>query len=221
MSRIRSEGTKMYVQTAEEGAAVPMTAITKAAPCVITFSALPDEFVDGRIVVPDGTGFRSIDGKPFQIDVSGSTITLLDSDTSDEPDEAVLGTVTGVGMTEFCAGTANLTEGAGTDIDMTTMCDDERVTDTGLPAAPTWSATGFHDKDDASQSRMYALKRSKEKVVFAVQYRDNSGYTFLSNVNNYETRTGVDQPVAITAGGTVSKGTRRLSLALITSVLDS
>jgi hypothetical protein len=201
---MRSQGTRLYVQELEPDTPANITAITSAKPTVITFGALPDTFVEGRVVIPDGTGWKSIDGMPFQIsDVTGLTITLADSDTSDEADDAVLGTVSAVDLIEFCMATFGNDEPAGPDIDTTTMCDTARRTEAGLNAISTWTATGFWDSADASQTRLRELKRSGDNVVFAAQFRDSSGLVFSGNVKNLNVTAGVDQSVNISLGGTV------------------
>lgn len=201
---MRSQGTRLYVQELEPDTPVDITAITAAKPTVITFASVPDTFVEGRVVVPEGTGWKSIDGLPFQIaDQTGLTITLADSDTSNETDDAELGTVAAVDLLEFCMATFGNDEPAGPDIDTTTMCDEARRTEPGLNAVATWTATGFWDSADSTQTRLRELKRSGENVVFVAQFRDNSGLVFSGNVKNLNVTAGVDQSVNISLGGTV------------------
>lgn len=210
---MKSQGTRLYIQD-DPGldAGITATAITKAKPAVITFSSVPAEYEEGRVVLVTGFGWHSIDNKSFQIaDVSGNAITLADSDTSDEADDATLGTLAAVDLVEFCMATFGNDEPAGPDIDTTTMCDDERVTESGLPAVSTWTATGFWDSADSSQTRLRDVKRSGETAVFVAQFRDDSGLVFSGNVKNLNVTAGVDQSVNISLGGTISRGVRTLA----------
>lgn len=207
MSRISSQGTRLYVETEAAQVAATIASATKAKPATFTFSALPDELTEGRVVRVAGTGWRSVDGKAFQIsDITSNTITLADSDTSDEVPAVTLGSITPVELEEFCMATLTLSSPAGTDIDVTTMCETERETVGGLGAISTWNATGFWDGDDTVQTRLRELKRSLDNVVFAAQFRDSTGLVWVGNVNTLDIRAGVDTAVAITVGGTLSGG---------------
>jgi hypothetical protein len=206
MSRQSSQGTKLYVQATDLPAGTALVSATKAAPCVVTFAAPPGAgLVVGAIAVPRNTGWKSLDNRPFQIKaVSGNTITLADSDTVAEPNAILLGTIAPVTLTEGCMATVTFATPAGTDIDMTTMCDFARVTAPGLPGLSTWSATGFWDATDAFQARLRELLRSREVVVFECLFPDASGLAYSASANTLTINAGVDAPVAITVGGTMS-----------------
>jgi hypothetical protein len=206
MSRQSSQGTRFMVQSLDLPAGTALVSATKAAPCVVTFAAPPGaRYVVGAIVEPRTTGWKSLDSRPFQIKaVSGNTITLADSDTTAEPNPILLGTVAVVPLTESCMATVTFTDPAGTTIDATTMCDMARVTMPGLPGLSTWQATGFWDGADATQMRLRELHRTREIAVFECIFADGTGLTFTASVNSLEVRAGVDQPVGITFGGTMT-----------------
>lgn len=195
----------MFVQTGDIPAGTVSTDATKAKPAVVSFAAPPAGVAVGDIVMPSGFNWRSIDGRPFQASViAANDVTLYDSDTVAEVADAALGSVAKVPLTEFCMATLTFTSPAGTDIDVTTLCDAARETVSGLPAVSTWQATGFWDADDATQLRLRELYRTGEKVVFVARFNDGSGLAFKANVNSFDVRAGVDQAVAITVGGTMS-----------------
>lgn len=216
MSRLSSQGTKFYVQNAVLPAGTAMTAITKAAPAEITVAALPVGWVNGSVVVPTGTGWKSIDGKPFaisDINVPANTLELLGSDTTEELADAVLGDVALVPFGESCMATMTFTSPAGTTIDVTTLCDVARETIDGMPGVSTWSATGFWDRADPMQARLRALKNTGEQVAFRVEFNDGSGLVFRASVNQFDIRMGVDQAVAFTIGGNMSGAINDLAVA--------
>lgn len=208
INRQTSQGTRLLIQSGDLGAGTAVASATKAKPAVITFSALPPEFVAGAIVMPNGTDWKSLDGRPFQIasiDTTAKTITLADSDSSAEANAInITGTVAAVDMIEACMATLTFTGPAGTDVDLTTMCDHARVTKPGLPGISTWQATGFWDITDQAQRRLRDLFRSREVVAMEAVYPDGSGLAFTASVSSFDVRAGVDQGVAITVGGTLS-----------------
>lgn len=213
MARISSQGTKMYVldpATSLEGAGI-MSA-TKASPCVVTFdTAIPVGAVVGSVIIPRNTGWKSLDDKPFKVsNISTLAVTLAKSDTTDEiPD--LSGDATGdlAEFTEFCMATLTFTSPPGNDIDVTTLCDDEREVVAGMPAAATWAATGFWDSADPVQDVLDSLQDSGAKTAYQAIFRDGSGLLFLATTTSFDVSAGVDQAVTLNSGGTVSGGIRR------------
>jgi hypothetical protein len=205
MQRITSEGTRLWIQAGDLAVGEAIASITKDAPAVITLAAPSIMFFAGAIVRPQDTGWRSLNGRAFQVIlVDGTDITLGDSDTSDEEDDALAGTLVPIDMIEFCTVSVEIVSPAGTELDTTTICDDARTVKPGLPAISTWQAGGFWDITDTAMRRAQALLRSREVVVFAAQFNDDSGLVFSASVNSFEVRAGVDQAVTINAGGSIS-----------------
>jgi hypothetical protein len=205
---ISSQGTTFSMQTAMGAPSAPVTAATKAAPVVLTFTTLPVGLNAGDVVIPQGFGWKSIDGSPFQVDIDSvaKTVTLLESDASKEASAATLGTITPVTMSETCVTGWTLTEPAGTTIDTTTLCDTVRQIIGGLPGIPTWQVTGFWDSQDPMQKTMRDVYKSGKTVVFECRFNDGSGVLYLGTVNTYDIRVALDQAIAYTAGGQVSGG---------------
>jgi len=214
MARISSQGTKLFLQSGTQPATTVIASATKAAPTVLTFVTLPAAVVAGDVVVPRGTGWRSIDDKPFgvsAVDTTNKKLTLYASDTTKETlTMAVTANVQEVVFKEFCMATATFTSPPGSDIDVTTLCDDFREVVAGLPALATWGATGFWDSTDDVQALLGILYRSGSKAIYKAIFRDTSGLTFLATTTSMEVATGVDQAVTISLGGTVSGGIRRI-----------
>jgi hypothetical protein len=211
--RQSSQGAKFMVQSGDLAAGADIASATKAKPAVATFdTAVPVGMVVGSIIIPSKTGWKSLDNRPFVVSVIAAlAATLYDSDTSKEVNALAADAVAQVvDWSEACMATLTLTNPAGTTIDATTLCDDARVTLSGMPAIATWQATGFWDADDAVQTRLMDLYRSGEYVAFQFQLSDGSGVTFMANVTSFDMRAGVDQAVAITVGGNLSGRASRL-----------
>ncbi len=211
--RQSSQGTKFMVQSGDLAAGTAISAATKAKPATITFdTAAPAGLAVGDVVVPQLTSWKSLDNRPFEVSVLALLVaTLFDSNTTNEANALAAGAVASkVDFSEACMATLTLTNPAGTTIDATTLCDDSRVTLSGMPAISTWQATGFWDADDAVQARLQDLYKSGQYVVFKVEFADGSGLTFSANVTSFDIRAGVDQAVAITVGGNLSGGMSRL-----------
>lgn len=204
--RQSSTGTKFSVQSGDLPAGTAVTAATKAKPAVLTVALLPVGLTAGEAVVVKGSGWKGIDDRPFTADpVAAGSITLMESDSSGETNGALAGaTVTEIEFSESCMATLTFTSPAGNTIDQTTLCDEARVTRSGMPAISTWQATGFWDAGDPVQTRLADLYDSGEYVAFRCEFADGSGLMFNACVNSLDVRAGVDQAVAITVGGAMS-----------------
>jgi hypothetical protein len=204
----------MYVADPDAVAvSADIASATKAAPAVVTFdTAVPVGTVVGSVLIPRNTGWKSLDDKPFRVsNVAGLNITLEKSDTSDEiPDLDAAASADLAQWVEFCMATLTFTSPPGNDIDVTTLCDDERETVAGMPAPSTWAATGFWDADDTVQDMLEALKRSGDKTTYQALFRDGSGLIFLATTTSFDVAAGVDQAVTLNTGGTVSGGIRKI-----------
>jgi hypothetical protein len=205
MSRISSQGTVIQIQSVVPNAAgEPITAATKAKPCVLTCTASTYDI--GDIVVPRNTGFSSLDDRPFPVlSVAAGAITLGDSDTTAEP--GVLGpsaTLENPIFEELCRSTFVINNPAGATIDVTTLCDNAHKIISGLPAIGTWQANGFYDKDDVAMWAARDYYRSGVVVAFLVIFRDGSGITFAANVNVFDVTTGINAAVTNNMGGNIS-----------------
>lgn len=205
MARLTSEGARLAMQDGPLPAGSAIASASAAAPCVLSMAG-PPPFAVGAIVVVAGSGWASLDGRAFRVDViDGALVMLGDSDASGEL-AAVAGGATAapVGLIDFCTASLDVARPASADFDTTTIYDEARTIRTGLAAINTWSAEGFWDITDLAQQRVHQLLRSRAIVVFTARYQDDSGLVFTANLNNFETRSGIDLPVSITTGGTIS-----------------
>jgi len=202
MSRISSQGTVVMIQNGDATAGETITAVTKAKPAVLTVTGTTA--AKGDIVVPQGTGFASIDGRPFKVSaVATGSVTLEDSDTSNEQGTATSGTLEKPPLTELCRSTFTVNQPAGATIDVTTLCDEAHRIVSGLPAIATWQANGFYDYSDAAMLAARDAYRSGDFVVFTVTFRDGSGLAFIGNVNVFDIAAGINAAVTNNVGGNI------------------
>jgi hypothetical protein len=161
--------------------------------------------------VPVGTGWASIDGRPFRVSaVAAQVVTLEDSDTVAEPNPITVAATSKVNiygaanaLVELCRSTFNLNQPAGATIDVTTLCDDAHRIVAGLPAIGTWTAAGFYDANDTALLLARDAYRSGVSVVISVIFRDGSSVQFMGTVNQMDITLGINAAVANTIGGNV------------------
>ena len=202
MSRISSQGSVIMIQSEVAPVSSTIASATNAKPCVVTLGAAGP--VAGDIVVPNGTGWASLDGRPFKISaVAGVTVTLGDSDTTREVDAIQLGTLDKPSFLELCRSTFNVTMPAGAVIDVTTLCDMAHRITSGLPAIATWAANGFYDSNDQAMLIARDYYRSGDFHTFDVIFVDGSGITFNANVNVFDITQGINAAVANNLGGNI------------------
>jgi hypothetical protein len=204
MSRISSQGTVIQIQSGASPAGQSLSAGTKAKPCVLTGTALTA--AAGDIVVPVGTGFASLDGRPFKVKVGSATsVTLEDSDTTGEAGSfnATDGKLTEPPLVELCRSTFTVNNPAGATIDVTTLCDDAHKIVSGLPAIGTWQANGFYDYSDAAMQVARDYYRDGSINTFVATFRDGSGIAFNATVNLFDLAAGINAAVTNNLGGNI------------------
>jgi hypothetical protein len=204
MSRISSQGTVIMMQSDDAPAGEAITAITKAKPAVLSITATTA--VVGDLVVVRGSGFASLDDRPFLVSAAAAgSVTLGDSDTTGEAGVAAVGaTLEKPPMAELCRSTLTVNQPAGATIDVTTLCDDAHKIVSGLPAIATWAANGFYDADDTMMLKARDYYRSGELVPIQAIFRDGSGIAFVGNVNVFDITAGINAAVTNNLGGNIS-----------------
>lgn len=204
MSRISSQGSVIMISDDIAATTSAITAAAKAKPCVLTVGAGQESAV-GEIVVPQGTGWNTLDGMPFKVMASAAgAVTLEDSDTSEEvADIAAEATLDQPSFLELCRANFTANNPAGATIDVTTLCDIAHRIVAGLPAIGTWNAAGFYDCNDAALFRARDAYRSGEDVVIDVRLPDGCGWTFAAIVNTFDLTLGINAAVANTLGGQI------------------
>jgi len=204
MSRISSQGTVIDIQSTDPITSKPITAATKAKPCVLTVTG--STAAVGDIVVPKNTGFASLDDRPFAVAATATgSVTLEDSDTTDETATLnAAATLDEPTMIELCRSTLTLNNPAGATIDVTTLCDQAHKIVSGLPAIATWAANGFYDQNDVALFAARDYYRSGDIVAFRARFADGSGVAWAGNVNVFDITAGINAAVTSNLGGNVS-----------------
>jgi hypothetical protein len=206
MSRISSQGTVIMISDDPAASTADAASATKAKPCVLTLGTGATAPVVGDIVVPIGTTWNSLEGRPFKVSaITLLAITLEDSDTTGETAEfpTTGASVEMPSWLELCRSTFNLNNPAGATVDVTTLCDDAHRIVSGLPAIGTWTANGFYDMNDAAMFAARDAYRSGADVAIDVRFRDGSGVTFMGTVNSFDLTLGINAAVANNIGGNV------------------
>jgi len=204
MARISSQGTIIMIGT-DMAISVEITAVTKAKPAVVTVDATDDIQV-GTIIIPRGTGFKSIDDQAYQVsNVSALAVTLSDSDTTKETLSGPNAGATAIvpEMQEMCRSTFTVNGPAGATIDVTTLCDEAHRIVSGLPAIGTWTANGFYDYQDVTLKKAREYYRSGEIVPIEAIFRDKSSISFMGTINTYDITLGINAAVTTNVGGNV------------------
>lgn len=213
MSRLTSDGTRLSFQSDTVKPSLAMVAATRSAPAVVTLAVAADPSLVGTIVTVAGTGWRSLDGSAFRVDVIDDTLVMLgDSDTTGQTSDALPGTLTPVDLIEFCTASLDIVAPAGGDLDTTTVCDDVRSVRSGMPGVSTWAIAGFWDAQDGAQVRARQLYRSRQFVVYTARFQDDSGLLFQANLNTLEVHARVDEAVTLQAGGSITGQTSLLGV---------
>lgn len=163
MAKIVSDQTAIWLTDADAvaPAAAPISAVSSAAPPVVTMTTLPAGMVNGDMVLVAGTGNPDLDGKYFTVGSVGTpanSFTLVGMDTTGDT-AATAGTITpynlGGASPEFlkaCQSTITLNGQEPDSVDLSDMCD--AMTKLGDPKPPTVSFTGFVNSEDEGFKNM-------------------------------------------------------------------
>jgi len=194
MARIKSDAHMYLTETGDAAPApVNITSVTKATPTVATLAAaLPAAAAVGDMVKFTGTGQAALDGKTFRISVIDVTVpaapklTLADFDGMTKLTVAVgaVGTVQifqkagTLALLEVCMVTITIAGVPPDSIAMDDMCGSTTVL--GSPKPPTFSYTGFVDKDlPGFKNLMQAsLESPKQLRYMLIDYSAGGGYIF-------------------------------------------
>jgi hypothetical protein len=172
MAKIVSDQTALWLTTGTAPpAATAITGVSAAAPAVVTVATLPVDLADLDMVLIEGTGNPSLDGKYFQagsVGTPANTFQLTGSDTTGDA-AMTTGTVTaynlGAPSAEFlkaCQSTVTLNGQDPDSVDLSDMC--EAVTRLGDPKPPTVSFTGFVDSEDEGFTNMIVASLESPKL---------------------------------------------------------
>jgi hypothetical protein len=208
MARISSQGTVALLEIAPRNAGVAATAATAAAPAVITVgSGNMTDFTAGVWVYVEAVGWDSVHGKVFKVkNPSGAagTFELAGSDTTGETNWPASAKVYALDFSEVCFNQISRDSPASATVDVTTLCDEARVTVSGMPAPGTITFGGFYDSVDEGYQELRNAYEGGEDRWFVINMRDGSVIAMLININSLGESLGVDQGVSFSSGANVS-----------------
>ena len=154
MAAFSTKGMKIYLEKKSTGSSpaspVTITSVSNSKPAIVTVpSADMASFNLSDLVILNGTGIPSLDGKTFNISVVDDVafgLTLQGSDASSAVAPSTTGTITNVegSFVEFCLATLDRQQTPAQAISVGTTCDPS-ATLAGEPEAGTLAITGFED----------------------------------------------------------------------------
>jgi hypothetical protein len=194
MARESTIGSAFKLENLPIGATSPITAASKAKPCVITTALV---CVVGDFIVVAGTGFKTLDRLTAHrvIAKAAGTVTV-DTDTTAETGTVTTGTARLVAHTEVCFAEFGIDNPAPNEVDVTTMCDLTRRNVAGLPNTGSATFGGPLDLADAGQVKLLAAYQdAKARNLIWITRGGHTGIMY-GVVNSYAAGPqGVEQPV--------------------------
>lgn len=171
---ISSKGVAMYLtKGAAEPTVVEPTAITKAAPAVI--SAVAPGAAVGQLVRVNNSGFTSLDGKLFSVsavDAGAGTFTLLGSDTTDEPgamsDDAEVEMWDATDLVRLCLTSFTFNPETPGTTSVGTYCNPSATLPAVATSAGTATLGGWIDKDDAGYKELVLAAKDAAQRIFSI-----------------------------------------------------
>ena len=163
MAKFIMKNGSFWIGPSPAPAKVAITAATKGATTVLT---VVNTAAVGDIVVPTGTGWASIDGKPLRVTVATGTTLTVGVDSSAET--TAFNTATAMAQvyksadwTEFCLSGLDIDSGTADTINVGTFCDAGAAL-AGAASNGTVNITGFIDVSDKGYTEL--LKASADGI---------------------------------------------------------
>ncbi|HXD04885.1 MAG TPA: hypothetical protein VN680_02470 [Burkholderiaceae bacterium] len=193
MAKIKSDAHLYLTETGDPAPSpVALASVTNADPALVTLAAaMPADAADGDIAKFAGTGQVLLDGKAFRIAALDTTTTpgsptfeLLDFDGTRLSAAVAAGTVQifqkagDLALLEVCMVTITVAGVPPDAIQMDDMCGSTTVL--GSPKPPTFTFTGFVDKDSPGFANLMqaSLESPKTLRYMLVDYTVGGGYIF-------------------------------------------
>jgi len=188
-----ANGTTVFIsKSGATGTALDVTAVTKAAPAVLTVTDTLTAQVGDVIHFPAlSTGMSEIDGKTFiagAVDDTGKTIDLLGSDTTASTDTFLAGTnkpmvSLAADFIELSCTLSAITINRGTTdtVSVGTYCDPSASLPGAAAEAGTLDLEGFVDITDEGYKELLKAEADHEVHAFKIAW-PNNGYLLASGV---------------------------------------
>lgn len=186
MTALKGQGAILAVGTATNGAAVNVTAATKASPCVLTTAA--NTFTAGEIGVVTGVlGMTQLNNRAFVMNpVTGTSATLKGEDSTNYTTYASGGSVQGYTMTQLASITdVKGFDGQASEIDVTNLASAAKEILLGLEDFGNVTVGCFLQNADAGQAYLRTAKSQQLIVPYSLTLSDGTIAAFMAAVRQF------------------------------------
>ncbi|RLC39118.1 hypothetical protein DRH27_00530 [Candidatus Falkowbacteria bacterium] len=180
MGVTNTKGLKVLMSTGTVPGAVIPTAITSAAPAVVTVADTAG-MADGQVVKMTDTGFEELDGQLFVVGgLTGTDFNLVGSDTTNTTGTLAVTPLATyyddtTDMEQLCLSTIGVNPETSTPVSVATFCDTSAQVD-GIEAGAGTIDLGFWlDKDDAGYAALMAAESDSAERVFKITFPGGNG----------------------------------------------
>lgn len=218
MAAYSTKGQAAYVlKGSATAASLTPTAITKAAPAVVTVTSTTGLTVGDLVTIPatgavGATGFPEIDGKSWVIGSipNATTFTLLGSDTTGSSGSlagspSISHFATSSKMVSTCFSDITLNPEAPNQVSVATFCDPSATITSQVVGAGSVDISGFVDVSDAGYKELDLARNDGLARKMVVKLGSSQGYIML------EGTVALLTPLMPLDGGYGFKGTINLS----------
>lgn len=190
---VSSQGTHFYIQVlGTNGTPLTITDISNAEMAVVTAT---NTLKVGDVVEFAGvTGMTEINGLAGVVSVaSGTEFTIKDINSTDFTAYTSGGTATPFTFIESCQHkTYNFDDPGASDIDITTLCSDEKEFGVGLPDPGNFTANMNYVEDDAAQIEIQKGRSDGVLRYFRIHKRNKWIKVFTASVKSFTDAGAVD-----------------------------
>lgn len=172
------QGSRVAISTAftADSPTPGITGITKADPAVVSDAG--HNLIDGSVVAISGVvGMTELNGKTYIVNVlSTSTFELVGVDSTGYTTYVSGGTYTTAVMSNFCEVTSmEQSDGSTPEIDVSTICDDEAVFESGTPDPGTTQLDYNFAPQQTVQAAIRAARKSGAIVAVRTTLKNSGG----------------------------------------------
>jgi len=204
MATIRKWQNVILTMQSALGAALTISAITKASPAVATSNG--HGLSNGDYVFLQIQGMHQLHDRVMRVanvaantfELEGIDSTSFDTFSSGSAEEVTFGT-----SISTCKSISSSDAGADM-IDITTIHDNSRVEIPGLQGAMTYNMEHLWDPADAGQIAMKAASDAQAKRAFKMQFGSGGAITVFAGYVSFSGQPGGNAQDIVTTGGTIT-----------------
>jgi hypothetical protein len=193
MAAYSTKGTQVCVlKGAATATSVVPTAITKAAPAVVTVASTAGLVRGDLVSIPatgttGSTGFTELDGKSWIVGtVTGTTFTLLGSDTKASTATLAAGASLRIfNDTDFdclCLSSITFNPESANNVSVATFCDPTATIPSQVVGSGTVDIAGFVDIADAGYKELIEAYKDGKARDWRIRLGNDQGYIMLNGI---------------------------------------